>query len=163
MASIATAGSPTLTITRRSSRRAMVQLGIGMAVILAAIGFLAYQGLQNALVFYITPTELIQKGAADVGVQLQVGAEVRPHSLVWNLGTHVVRFSLCDTKHCVPVVSNVNVTPPAMLRGGGGAVVQGTFTGGVFHASSIMVKHSGNYTAPKKGQPYPQDSNYAHK
>ena len=160
MAAVTAADALRARAAPRSSRRAVTQLAIGMLVILAAIGFLAYQGLQNALVFYITPSELLAKGPADVGVQLRLGAEVRPGSLHFNRTTHIVRFVLEDSRAKVPVVSSA--VPPAMLRGGIGAVVQGEYRNRTFWASSIMVKHSSDYVAPKNGQA-PSDSQYSNK
>ena len=159
MASIASAGTRATSSARRSSRSAVVQLGIGMVVILGAIGFLAYQGLTNALVYYITPSQLVHAGRSDIGVQLRVGGEVKPHTLVFNTRTKVVRFTLEDSKASVPVTSTV--VPPAMLRNGGGAVVQGTFNGLRFHATSILVKHDATYVAPKNGQACPSDKEFS--
>jgi cytochrome c-type biogenesis protein CcmE len=132
-----------------------------MAVILAAIGFLAYQGLTNALVYYITPSQLLHAGHSDVGAQLRVGGEVMPHSLKFNAKTGVIRFVLEDPKATVAVVSTA--VPPAMLRNGGGAVVQGTYNGTYFHATSILVKHDSTYVAPKNGQLPPNDDRFQRK
>jgi len=161
MASVA-APVTTHRVATRSSRRAVVQLAAGMIVILGAIGFLAYQGLTNALVYYITPSELLRKGDADIGVQLRLGAEVKPGSLHFTPSNHIVRFVLEDGKSAVPVVSLPSVVAPAMLHGGGGAVVQGTYNGHVFRATSILVKHDANYSPPRPGQA-PSDSGYQHK
>jgi cytochrome c-type biogenesis protein CcmE len=144
----------------RSSRRAVIQLAIGMLVILAAIGFLAYQGLSNNLVYYITPSELLAKGRAADGQQLRLGGQVRPGSQRYSSGKHIFRFVLQDPKASVPVVSSD--MPPPLFASGNGAVVQGTYRNGVFHATLIMVKHSSAYVAPKPGQ-YPKNNNYVKK
>jgi len=120
-----------------------------MTVIVAAISFLAYQGLSDNLVYYITPSELLAKGAAGQGQQLQLGGQVRPGSLLWNKASHVLEFVLQDPKAQVRVVSNE--VPPPLLQAGLGAVVGGTYRNGVFHATSILVKHSSTYVAPKSG------------
>lgn len=145
----------------RSSRRAVVQLGIGMAVIVAALGFLAYQGLSHALVYYITPSELLAKGASAQGEQLNLGGQVRPGSIRWNKTTHRLRFILQDPRASIPVTSGELDRP--LFAGGIGAVVQGTYGRGVFHATSVLVKHSSDYVAPKPGQVPGNDNGYAHK
>lgn len=143
----------------RSSRRAFLTLGTGMLIILGAIAFLAYQGLSDSLVYYITPSELKAKGPQAVGQQFTLGGQVKPGSLVtWNKRTHRVSFILRDSKASVPVVSRD--VPPPMLVDGSGAVVQGTYAGGFFHATNLMVKHNGTYVAPKNGHA-PKDSGYA--
>jgi cytochrome c-type biogenesis protein CcmE len=161
MGTVAAARTQTRIATQHTTRRTSVKLGIGMAVILAAIGYLAYQGLQNSLVFYITPTELLQKGHAGLGVQLRIGGEVKPHSLAWAPNTHAISFVLQDYKTGVKVVSTT--VPPAMLHNGGGAVVQGTWNGRVFNASSILVKHDATYEPPKPGLKPPTDGQYVNK
>ena len=141
----------------RSSRRAVIQLAIGMLVILAAIGYLALQGLSDNLVYYITPSELLAKGHAADGQQLRLGGQVRPGSQRYSAATHIFRFVLQDPKASVPVVSSD--MPPPLFASGIGAVVQGTYSKGVFHATLIMVKHSSDYVAPKPGQ-LPKSDNY---
>lgn len=158
MASIT--ATPASRVKTRSARRAVTQLAAGMIVILGAIGFLAYQGLTNSLVYYITPSELLHKGTADVGVQLRLGGQVRPGSVTWQAGSHTLRFVIQDARSSVHVVSRS--LPPDMFRGGAGAVVQGIFAGDIFRASGVLVKHSGTYVAPKNGQAPPSD-NYANR
>lgn len=144
----------------RSSKRAVLQLAAGMVVIAGALAFLAYQGLSRNLVYYITPSELLAKGAAARGQQFTLGGQVRPGSLIkWNKRTHQVSFVLQDPKASVHVVSSV--VPPAMLIDGSGAVVQGTYTHGTFLATALMVKHDGTYVAPKAGR-LPKDDQYVH-
>ena len=44
-------------------------------------------------------------------------------------------------------------SPPQMFRDGMGVVVEGRVgAGGVFEATSLMVKHSNAYRAPKPGE-----------
>ena len=108
------------------------RLALGVLVILGALAFLAYQGLSNNLVYYITPSELLAKGPAAYGQQLRLGGQVKPGSQHWNAKTHVFRFVLQDPKGSVPVVSNS--LPPPLFRSTVGAVVQGTYTRHRFNA-----------------------------
>jgi cytochrome c-type biogenesis protein CcmE len=130
-------------------RRPARSLALGGAIILAALGFLIYQGISNNLVYYITPSELLAKGAAANGQSFRLGGQVRPHSVRWNPYTKVVSFVLQDPKRSVRVVSQGQ--PPALFREGIGCVVEGTFAHGTFTATTVMVKHSGTYVAPKPG------------
>lgn len=144
----------------RSRRNPVLTLGVGMAVIAGALAFLAFQGLSNNLVYYITPSELLAKGQAAYGQQLRLGGQVKRGSQVWNKRRHLLRFVLQDPKSYVVVVSTA--LPPPLFRSGIGAVVQGVYTNGVFHASSVLVKHSSTYVAPKKGQ-LPRPDQFAHR
>jgi cytochrome c-type biogenesis protein CcmE len=122
---------------------------IGSALILGVIGVLIYQGLSNNLVYYITPSELLAK-QDPVGQSFRLGGQVRPGSVTLNEKTHYLRFVLQDPKASVAVVSHD--LPPEMFRAGIGVVVEGTYTGRMFSATNLMVKHSNSYRAPKPGQ-----------
>lgn len=143
-----------------SASRPVVQLGIGMAVILGALAFLAYQGLSNNLVYYITPSELLARGPAGQGQEVRLGGQVRPGSQVWNRRTHVLTFVLQDPRGHVRVTSSS--LPPPLFGSGIGAVVQGYYRSGTFHASSLLVKHSSDYVAPKPGQ-LPKPDQFVHR
>jgi cytochrome c-type biogenesis protein CcmE len=140
----------------------MRTLAIGMAVIVAALAFLAYQGLSNNLVYYITPSELLARGAAANGQHFRLGGQVRPGSIRWNPNTKVLRFVLQDPKGGHVRVVSYGLLPPELFRNGIGAVVEGTYRNGLFTATNIMIKHSSNYVAPKPGQ-MPKSDNYVHK
>ncbi|HZT95976.1 MAG TPA: cytochrome c maturation protein CcmE [Chloroflexota bacterium] len=144
----------------RPMRRPVALLATGMAVIVAALAFLAYQGLTNNLVYYITPSELLAKGSSAYGQQLRVGGQVRPGSQQWDRRTRVFTFVIQDPRAHIAVTSRG--LPPALFASGIGVVVQGSFNGAVFHASQLMVKHSSNYVAPKPGH-LPKPDNYVNK
>ncbi|HLJ66200.1 MAG TPA: cytochrome c maturation protein CcmE [Chloroflexota bacterium] len=141
-------------------RRSTRPLILGGTIILAAIGFLVYQGISNALVYYITPSELVSRGPAADGQSFRVGGLVEPGSVRWNPRTQTVHFVLSDLKHSVAVVSHGQ--PPEMFRGGSGCVVEGVLRAGVFQATNLMVKHDGTYKAPAPGKS-PAADNYATK
>jgi len=134
---------------RASTRRPALRLALGMAVILVALGYLAYQGLSNNLVYYITPSELLTRSPADQTGQLRLGGQVRPGSQHWNAQLHRLRFILQDPGHGITVISSV--LPPPLFRSGIGAVVEGVYRHGRFYASSVLVKHSSTYVAPRPG------------
>jgi cytochrome c-type biogenesis protein CcmE len=124
-------------------------LVIGSALIIAVIGVLIYQGLSSNLVYYITPSELLAKQGT-VGQSVRLGGQVRPGSVQLNDKTRFLRFVLQDPKASVQVVSHD--LPPQMFRAGIGVVVEGTYTGKLFRATNLMVKHSNAYRAPRPGQ-----------
>src|SRR5438094_92826 len=96
---------------------------IGALVIIAALGFVVYQGLASNLVYYITPSELMAK--TDVsGQSFRVGGQVKPGSVQWNVKTDRLTFVLRDPKTAIPVVSHGQ--PPQLFRAGAGVVVEGT-------------------------------------
>lgn len=137
-------------------RRSVRSLALGAAVIVAALGFLVYQGLSNNLVYYVTPSELLARGQSSVGESLRLGGLVRPGSRHWNATTETLSFVLQDPKASVAVVSHG--LPPQMFREGVGVVVEGTYVGGLFRATDLMIKHCSTYRAPKPGEVPPPDN-----
>jgi cytochrome c-type biogenesis protein CcmE len=128
-------------------RRPWAVLG-GVAIIVAVIAYLAFSDVGKALVYYLTPTELLAKGNAAFGETVRLGGLVKPgtkHGPDTNLS-----FTLTDGTHDVTV--HTSVAPPALLREGAGAVVEGQLgRNGVFEATQVVVKHDENYVAPTNG------------
>jgi cytochrome c-type biogenesis protein CcmE len=123
----------------------------GVAVILAVFGWLLFGGLQKNVVFFLTPRELLARGAVGVGVPVRLGGQVRPGSVKWDAKTLDLRFTVTDGVREMQVHSTG--APPQMFRDGMGVVVEGRVgTGGVFEASNLLVKHSNEYRPPKPGE-----------
>jgi cytochrome c-type biogenesis protein CcmE len=121
---------------------------IGAVVIVAALGFVVYQGLASNLVYYITPSELLAQGPT-AGQSFRVGGQVKPGSIHWNVKTASLRFIIRDPKTAIPVVTHGE--PPQLFRAGAGVVVEGTFAHGLFSATTLMIHHDNRYVAPKPG------------
>lgn len=137
----------------RRSPRALIAGGL---VIAAALAFILYQGLSSNLVYYITPSELLAKGAQAQGQDFRLGGQVRPGSVHVAHGMHTVSFILQDPKGAVRVLSEG--IPPPMFRAGAGVVVEGRFSHGLFTATTLMVKHCASYRPPTPGTVPPPDN-----
>ncbi|HUF29765.1 MAG TPA: cytochrome c maturation protein CcmE [Gemmatimonadaceae bacterium] len=123
----------------------------GAAVILGVFGWLTFGGLEKNVVFFLTPQELLAKGDAGVGVPVRLGGQVKPGSMTWDAKTLDLRFTVTDGARDVQVHSTG--APPQMFRDGMGVIVEGRYgSGGVFQATSLMVKHSNEYRAPEPGE-----------
>ena len=119
-----------------------------VAVLLAAVAYLALSGVGSALVYYLTPTELLERGDAAVGDTVRLGGLVEAGS-VEGPATDL-RFVLTDGESRVPVHSTV--APTRSFREGSGAVVEGSLRAdGLFEATQVIVKHDENYEAPAPG------------
>lgn len=123
----------------------------GLAVIVAVFAWLLFGGLKKNVVFFLTPQEILAKGNEGVGVPVRLGGLVKPGSVKWDAQTLDLRFVVTDGKKEMAVHSTGS--PPQMFRDGMGVVVEGRVgAGGVFEATSLMVKHSEAYRAPKPGE-----------
>jgi cytochrome c-type biogenesis protein CcmE len=119
-----------------------------VVVVLAVIGYLAFSSVGTALVYYLTPTELLARGDAAIGETVRLGGQVAVGS-VSGPATDL-HFRLADREHEIPVHSTV--APTRSFREGAGAVVEGALdAGGVFQATRVIVKHDENYEAPAPG------------
>ena len=122
---------------------------LGVAVVAGAIGWLAFSGIGNALVYYQTPSELLARGESAIGQQVRLGGLVKAGS-VSGPATDLT-FVVTDGTHEITVHSTS--APTSSFREGVGAVVEGRLTGeGLFEASRVLVKHDENYVAPSEGE-----------
>ena len=126
-------------------------LAIGaIAVLLGGFGYLAYGGVEENLVYFLTPSELVAKGDKAIDRPVRLGGQVVPGSVQWNADKLDLRFRVTDGTNEVLVHSTG--APPQMFRAGIGVVVEGRHDrSGVFKSHSLMVKHSNEYRAPTPG------------
>jgi len=123
----------------------------GAVIIVAAFGYLLYGGLDANVVYFLTPHELLAKGAKGVDVPVRLGGQVKPGSVKWNDSTLALHFTITDGTNEIAVSSHGS--PPQMFRDGMGVIVEGRYRrDGVFNCTSLMVKHSNEYRAPKAGE-----------
>jgi cytochrome c-type biogenesis protein CcmE len=128
-----------------------------VAAVAVVIGYLAFSSVGNALVYYLTPTELLARGDAAVGETVRLGGLVEQGS-VSGPATDL-RFVVTDGESRVEVHSSV--APTRSFREGAGAVVEGALgDDGVFEATQVIVKHDENYQAPEPGASQPSDHSY---
>lgn len=126
------------------------KLLLGGGLIVAALAYLINSGIQEASVYYITPSELKAKGGKVSDRSFRLGGMVVPGSLHWEPQTLKLTFRLTDGKEEIPVEHTGS--PPDLFKEGAGAVVEGKcLDGGLFQSSMIMAKHSEEYKSPEKG------------
>lgn len=119
-----------------------------------ALGFVSFSGIEENLVYYWTPEDVLARGEGAKGTTIRLGGVVRDRSLEWNPETLHLRFRVGmnadDDGPTVAVFSSSS--PPQMFREGIGVVVEGRYDGQVFNADRLMVKHSNEYHPPKEGE-----------
>jgi cytochrome c-type biogenesis protein CcmE len=139
---------------RNGSKR--LWMGLGLAAIVGALALLVAGGLQENVVFFLTPSELEAKGAEVYDQPLRLGGQVKPGTVDWDAEASELEFVLRDDSSQVRVQSDG--APPSMFQEGIGVVVEGHYTReGVFRSDRVMVKHSNEYSPPKDGQ-HPEDA-----
>jgi cytochrome c-type biogenesis protein CcmE len=141
------AGAP----RRRSGRRVGV---IGAIVVLVgAFAWLIFGNLDQNVVFFLTPGELLAKGPDVVGKPVRLGGEVKPGSVKWDAQSRKLEFEVVDVDTTQVVRVNSTGAPPQMFRDGMGVVVEGRLGDDrVFQSTNLMIKHSNEYRPPKAGE-----------
>ncbi len=133
------------------SRRRQIIAGV---VIVAALVFLAVQGLSNATIYFKTADQAVADKAS-LGTK-----PFRIEGMVDNDVTQVgqtVRFNLTANGVTVPIVDTGS--PGQLFKPGIPVVLEGHWQGAFYASDQIMVKHTASYTEAHpnrvKGQPTP--------
>jgi cytochrome c-type biogenesis protein CcmE len=125
---------------------------IGAVIILAALSYMIYGGMQEAIVYFVTPSELKANEHSSGDKFLRMGGMVVKGTMQKDLSTLTYRFDLTDGTATFPVF--FKGVPPDLFTEGKGAVVEGRIgKDGVFQATMIMAKHAEDYSPHPDGQP----------
>jgi cytochrome c-type biogenesis protein CcmE len=128
------------------------RLLIGAVIIVAALSYMIYGGMQEAMVYFVTPSELRAKESPSTDKFLRLGGMVVKGSLQKDLQNLTYRFELTDGSATLPIF--FKGVPPDLFSEGKGAVVEGRIrTDGVFQATTIMAKHAEEYSPHADGKP----------
>ena len=119
------------------------RLWIAGAVVLGALGFLVFQGLGNATLYFRTADEAVAQRAELGDRRFRIEGDVVDGS-VRQVGNDVT-FTL--TKNAVEVPVRHEGDPPELFRPGIPVVLEGRFQGDHFSSDRIMVRHSETYVA----------------
>ncbi|HEU5402381.1 MAG TPA: cytochrome c maturation protein CcmE [Terriglobales bacterium] len=129
------------------------QFGAAIAVIVIALGYLGFTGVQETKSYYKTIKELGQMGGKAHTVRLRVAGKVRSGSIKRH-GTHV-EFDLTEEGRALPVEYQGTEAPPDTFKDNSQALVEGKYgLDGVFHAQKLQAKCASKY-APRQQQSSP--------
>jgi cytochrome c-type biogenesis protein CcmE len=127
---------------RKRSQRLWL-IGAAAALMTGAVA-LAVVGLQGAVAFFQSPSDIYAKGASTFTQSVRVGGLIEVGSQKHEEGGKLLVFSITDGKHTVPVV--FEGIPPDMVKEGKGVVAEGKFdTNGTLVADRVLAKHDENY------------------
>ena len=134
-----------------------LKFGSAVTVILLALGYLAYTGVQESKSYYVTIKELRALGEGAYSKRLRVAGNVQPGSIKRS-GTNV-NFVLVENDQVLNVVYNGTEPPPDTFKDDAQALAEGSFgRDGVFYAKQIQAKCASKY-APQQGKPASGTSN----
>jgi cytochrome c-type biogenesis protein CcmE len=126
-------------MTRKQRRLILIGASLGVLAFAAA---LVLNALSDSIVFFNSPTDVVEKHVA-AGSRIRIGGLVKPGSL--QRGDNLrVRFDVTDGKSDVAVRYQGIV--PDLFREGQGVVAEGTLEpGGTLVADTVLAKHDERY------------------
>ena len=113
--------------------------------LLGAAASLILTALEDNIVFFYSPTDLIEK-KSQPGQRLRLGGLVAENS-VKKPGGGVTVFKVTDTAKTVAV--RYKGVLPDLFREGQGVIIEGRFEAGTFQAEEVLAKHDENYMPPE--------------
>jgi cytochrome c-type biogenesis protein CcmE len=126
-------------MTRKQRRFAMIAGGVS---VLAVAVLLVLFAMKDAIVFFNSPTDVVEKHLAP-GTRIRLGGLVATGSLSRGEAL-VVNFEVTDGNSTIPVTYQGIL--PDLFREGQGVVAEGTLDGsGVFKADNVLAKHDETY------------------
>jgi cytochrome c-type biogenesis protein CcmE len=124
-------------MTRKQRRFAMIATGMG---VLAVAVFLMLFAIRDAMFFFHSPTDIVEKHIAP-GTRIRLGGMVASGTLFRG---EVNSFEVTDGNRGVAVTYHGIL--PDLVRDGQGVVVEGMLDdSGVFTADNVLAKHDETY------------------
>jgi cytochrome c-type biogenesis protein CcmE len=126
-------------MTRKQRRLVLIGSALG---VLALAAVLVLSALRDSIVFFNSPTDVVEKKIA-AGQRIRLGGLVKPGTLTRGEELNV-RFDVTDGKSVIPVAYKGIL--PDLFREGQGVVTEGSLDqAGLFRADNVLAKHDETY------------------
>jgi cytochrome c-type biogenesis protein CcmE len=129
-----------------------MKFAIGAVLIVGSVGYLMASGIKETGQYFLTPSELSQKLAADPSfydVGMKVGARVVPGSVTREVASQTMTFRITDGSASYPVV--YRGLAPDTFNDSVEVVVEGRLQrDGVIHATDVLAKCGSKYESVPK-------------
>src|SRR5438477_5170447 len=130
----------------------ILKFGGAIVIIVLALGYLAYTGVQESKSYYVTIKELRGMGDGAYTKRLRVAGNVLPGSIKRS-GTNV-NFALTENDQVLNVIYAGTEPPPDTFKDNAQALAEGSFgRDGVFHAKQIQAKCASKYAPAQQNAP----------
>ncbi|MGH6788465.1 MAG: cytochrome c maturation protein CcmE [Pseudolabrys sp.] len=126
-------------MTRKQRRLTLIGASLSVLAVAAA---LVLSALRDSIVFFNSPTDVVEKHVAP-GTRIRLGGLVKDGSLQRGADLRI-SFKVTDGKTDIPVTFQGIV--PDLFREGQGVVAEGTVEpGGMVKADTVLAKHDERY------------------
>ncbi|GGF53186.1 cytochrome c-type biogenesis protein CcmE [Terasakiella brassicae] len=130
---------------KKKTRRLYIAL-VGLCA-LGAIAALVLAALEDDIVFFFSPTEVIEKGKIEPDRRIRIGGLVEAGSVEKAADGVTNIFVVTDMANTIPV--HYKGLLPDLFREGQGVVAEGYFQNDVLVADEVLAKHDENYMPPE--------------
>ncbi|HTD24379.1 MAG TPA: cytochrome c maturation protein CcmE [Terriglobales bacterium] len=131
-----------------------LKFGSAIVIIVLALAYLAYTGVQESKSYYKTISELQTQASQSDAIykmRLRVAGNVATGSIK-RQGMRI-EFKLVEQDKTLPVVYQGTEAPPDTFKDGAQALAEGQFgRDGVFHATGLQAKCASKYAPAQNGQ-----------
>jgi cytochrome c-type biogenesis protein CcmE len=115
-------------------------------IVVAGFGFSLFKVFNDNLVFFYTPSQILNGDTPKGQKSYRLGGMVVVGSVKREPDSLAVRFDVSDKGKTVPV--EFKGILPDLFKEGTGVVADGSWNGQVFTASEVLAKHDENYMPP---------------
>jgi cytochrome c-type biogenesis protein CcmE len=120
-------------------RRGPLAFAAGAVVIVLALAYLVYGGIQQGATYWVTVGELRGSPLASSHGRVRLGGTVAPGSVAWDASHQHLRFVVTDGAASLPVLYSGVV--PDIFSAGRQVVVEGSLgRDGTFAATTLLAK-----------------------
>ena len=117
---------------------------IGGGILAVAVSLLVYTSLGGAVSYYLTVSELLDKGSELYGERIRVAGKVVNNSIEWDADTLELRFVITEGNADLLVV--YGGARPSGLKEDSNVLVEGEYrSDNTFQASTIILKCPSKY------------------
>ena len=124
---------------RKNKRLSLISAGM---LALAGAVALILMAFEDNIVFFYSPTEIVQKQLRPEQ-RLRLGGLVEAGSVVRPNGSPVITFNVTDLTTSVSI--SFNGILPDLFKEGQGIVAEGNYRDGRFFAEEVLAKHDEQY------------------
>jgi len=114
---------------------------------LGAVAALVLAALEDDIVFFYSPTEVIEEGKGQTDKRIRIGGLVEADSVSKAADGVTNIFGVTDLANAIKV--EYKGLLPDLFREGQGVVAEGHFRGNVLVAEEVLAKHDENYMPPE--------------
>lgn len=127
-----------------ASKSKKMKFGIGIAIILVAVGWEALSGFQQSKTYYVTVKELTS--GKSVREHVRVGGVIVPGSI--HRSGQMLTFRISQEDQSIPVTYIGKDTLPDDFKSGANAIVEGDYRADkTFFAQQVQAKCASKYQA----------------